>query len=141
MASRRRHVDHGINEVNVTPLADVTTIFILVFLVTMPALLWNGIQVSAENAGPGATIETPPPPSDELLIVTVATDGITVNREAVSLAQLGAVLERELAARKDKTVLVVPRGPVRLSDVVTVLDIAKASGAEGLSLVNTQGQA
>ncbi len=41
----------GQNDANITPLADVTTTLIVVFLITMPALMWNGIQVNQAEAG------------------------------------------------------------------------------------------
>jgi biopolymer transport protein ExbD len=46
---------------------------------------------------------------------------------------------RELIARRDRTVVIVPDGEVALGRVVTALDIAKASGAENLALLNRIG--
>ena len=40
----------GLHEANITPLADVTTTLIVVFLITMPAILWNGINVKAAQS-------------------------------------------------------------------------------------------
>jgi biopolymer transport protein ExbD len=41
-----------------------------------------------------------------------------------------------LAARIDKTVVVVPSDDVPLGDVVSVLDAAKAGGAQSLAMLN-----
>jgi len=45
-----------------------------------------------------------------------------------------------LATRDDKTVVIVPHDEVLLGQVVEVLDIAKASGAESLAMLNEIGR-
>ena len=49
----------GQNEANITPLADVTTTLIVVFMITMPAMMWNGIQVNQAEAGSETAVVTP----------------------------------------------------------------------------------
>ena len=73
---------------------------------------------------------------DELLTIAVQPEGVTVNRVQVDFADLPDVLVKELASRNDKTVVVVPSDYVELGIVVEVLDIAKASGAGMLALLN-----
>lgn len=131
----------GQNEANITPLADVTTTLIVVFLITMPALMWNGIQVNQAEAGNETAVVTPTKVENEsLLRVDVTLAGITLNGTLVDPDQLGLDLKEELAGRDDKTVVVVPRDEVLLGKVVEVLDIAKASGAKSLAMLNEIGE-
>ncbi len=131
----------GNNEANITPLADVTTTLIVVFLITMPAIMWNGIQVNQAEAGTENAVVQPTEVMDgELVTVAVDPDGIKLNGAAVTAAQLAAELPARLAARSDRTVVIIPHDDVRLGQVVEVLDIAKASGAEGLALLNEIGR-
>ena len=137
---RRRSTLEGQNEANITPLADVTTTLIVVFLITMPALLWNGIQVNSAEAGSEQAVITPTEATDDgLLTVAVTPEGITLNGTAIEPDELETELTARLAERSDKTVVIVPHDDVILGSVVEVLDIAKASGAENLAMLNQIG--
>ncbi|RKZ11715.1 hypothetical protein DRQ50_13140 [bacterium] len=139
-AKRRRSTLEGNNEANITPLADVTTTLIVVFLITMPALLWNGIQINSAEAGSEQSIIAPTESTDDgLLTVAVTPDGITLNGDAVDTAELEIRLTDMLATRDEKIVVIVPHDEVILGTVVEVLDIAKASGAESLAMLNEIG--
>ena len=126
------------NSANITPLADVTTTLIVVFLITMPAIMGNGIQVNATRAEASDTVVSTAAPEDEeeLLMVSVTPEGIQVNGEDTPLADLSASLGEKLAARVEKTVVIVPSDFVTLGDVVDVMDAAKAGGAKSLALLN-----
>ena len=141
MAVRRRgSILEGQNEANITPLADVTTTLIVVFLITMPALLWNGIQVNSAEAGSEQAVVTPTESTEDgLLTVIVAPEGISLNGTTMEPDELETELTSRLAERSDKTVVIVPHDDVILGTVVEVLDIAKASGAENLAMLNQIG--
>ena len=141
MAVRRRgSMLEGQNEANITPLADVTTTLIVVFLITMPALLWNGIQVNSAEAGSEQAVVTPTESTEDgLLTVVVALEGISLNGTPMDPEKLEAELTIRLAERSDKTVVIVPHDDVILGTVVEVLDIAKASGADNLAMLNQIG--
>jgi biopolymer transport protein ExbD len=128
----------GMNAANVTPLADVTTTLIVVFLVTMPSIMWSGIDVKATEDGGDQHLaqEIRDDQTDDLLTIAVQKDGITVDRKPVAFAELEDYLRAELSSRADKTVVVVPSDFVELGRVVGVLDAAKASGAGALALLN-----
>lgn len=139
-AKKRRSNLQGQNEANITPLADVTTTLIVVFLITMPALMWNGIQVNSAEAGSENAVVTPTDQADDgLIMVAVNPEGITLNGEGVAVEDLETILTDRLLNRDDKTVVIVPHDDVILGSVVEVLDIAKASGATGLAMLNELG--
>lgn len=131
----------GQNEANITPLADVTTTLIVVFLITMPALMWNGFQVNSAEAGAENAVVTPTEaPDEDLLTIEVLPSGLTLNGTPLGVDSLGQRLTDELARRQDKTVVIAPDDAVMLGEVVEVLDIAKASGAESLAMLNRTGR-
>jgi biopolymer transport protein TolR len=130
-------ISKGITEANITPLADVTTTLIVIFLITMPAIMWSGIQVNSAEARSDQQVVTPTTKhEDDILTVKVDPDAVSVNGEMVVMADLPDVLRQRLAQMPDKTVVVVPHDLVALGLVVEVLDTAKASGAEQLALLN-----
>jgi biopolymer transport protein ExbD len=137
---KKNRSTQGLNEANITPLADVTTTLIVVFLITMPAIMWNGIQVNQAEAG-SETAEVQPTDihDDELITVAIEPDEVLLNGEPVTVAELAAQLPGRLAAVAERTVVIVPHDDVSLGRVVEVLDIAKASGAESLALLNRIG--
>ena len=127
----------GLNEPNITPLADVTTTLIVAFLITMPAIMWNGINVKAAQSSADEQVVAPTSERDDgLLTVAVTPEGITVNEQPVAIEDLRETLALNLRLRDDRTVLVVPSDLVQLREVVDVLDIAKSAGAESLALLN-----
>ncbi len=138
---KRRQGLQGQNEANITPLADVTTTLIVVFMITMPALMWNGIQVNSAEAGNEQAVVTPTDAAEDgLLMVAVTPEGITLNGEPIDTVNLELELTEQLGTRDDKTVVIVPHDDVILGSVVEVLDIAKASGAESLAMLNELGR-
>ena len=69
----------------------------------------------------------------------VAPEGISLNGTTMEPDELETELTSRLAERSDKTVVIVPHDDVILGTVVEVLDIAKASGAENLAMLNQIG--
>jgi biopolymer transport protein ExbD len=137
---RKNAFGDGLTDANVTPLADVTTTLIVVFLITMPALMWNGFDVDqAQTGGENPQVQTTEELDEQLLTLAVTPEGLKLNGELLAETDLAARLDRELASRSDRTVVIVPDDSVRLGRVVTALDIAKASGADNLALLNRIG--
>ncbi len=136
----RKTVNQGLNDANITPLADVTTTLIVVFLITMPALMWNGFDVNqAETGGESPEVQTTQELDESLLTLAVTPEGLKLNGALLSDEEVATSLTDKLAARSDRTVVIVPDDVVALGRVVTALDIAKASGAESLALLNRIG--
>jgi biopolymer transport protein ExbD len=142
MALRKKNsILEGQNEANITPLADVTTTLIVVFLITMPALAGHGINVNQAEAGSESAVVTPTEMKNEtLLTVAINPEGITLNGTLVAVEYLQQELSGKLLDQDDKTVVIVPHDEVLLGQVVEVLDIAKASGAESLAMLNEIGR-
>lgn len=135
MARRRSQPLGGIAEANIVPLADVVTTLIVVFLMTMPALMWSGIQVNATRATKTETVVRKENSAEDKLTVLVTAASIQVDGRHVDLAELGSLARERLAASGDRTVIVVPEADVRLGNVVTVMDVLKQNGAKGLALL------
>lgn len=138
---KNKHIlGHGLNDANITPLADVTTTLIVVFLITMPALMWNGFDVNqAQTGGESPEVQPTEELDESLLTIAVTLEGLKLNGKLLTDAEIASQLEYKLARRDDRTVVIVPDRVVALGRVVTALDIAKASGAESLALLNRIG--
>ncbi len=135
MARTRRARLDSIAEANIVPLADVVTTLIVVFLMTMPALLWSGIQVNATRAATTSEVTRKENSAVDKLTVLVTAESIQVDGRLVNLTELADLTRTRLASSNDRTVIIVPEPEVRLGNVVTVMDILKQNGAEGLALL------
>ena len=136
----RKTANQGLTDANITPLADVTTTLIVVFLITMPALMWNGFDVNqVETGGESPEVQPTQELDESLLTLAVTPDGLKLNGTLLSDEEVATSLSDKLAGRSDRTVVIVPDDVVALGRVVTALDIAKASGAESLALLNRIG--
>ncbi len=121
-----------VSEINITPLADVTLVLLIILMLLSPLAMQSMIQVQASQAvatKSAAVTEKP-------LFVDITTAGFTVNSQSMSTElELFRTLQRNLVGKHDKTVLVSSAADVRYENVVRVLDLVKQSGASSLSLV------
>lgn len=128
-----------IAEANVTPLADVVTTLIVVFLMTMPALVWSGIQVNATRASRSREVVRKDRSTADKMTVLIHKGVIEVDGRSLRMAELAEMTRDRMAGTDDRTVILVPDDDVPLGWVVTVMDVLKQNGAEGLALLNRIG--
>ena len=135
---RKNHNDMKIMP-NLTPLSDAALTLIIVFLITMPALLWTGIKINATKAIRSERAEAPKPDLQPVSI-SITEQKVYLNGKEVAIKNLKRNLGKELAKKKGRTVIVVPDANVLLDRVVKVLDIAKQAGADKLALLRKRGK-
>lgn len=133
------NTDDGISEVNVIPLADVTLVLLIMIMVLSPMTLQSMIQIQAAQAVAAKSRDAI---REKPVFVDVTTRGFTVNSKQISSEyELFRTLQRTLAYKKDKTVLISAAANVRYENVVRILDVVKQSGAISLSLVPRKQEA
>ncbi len=121
----------AISEINVTPLVDVCLVLVIIFMVTAPLTMQAGIIVGSSkvDAAEGKVSQ------NESVAVRLTKDNIYLNDKAVSIEALPALMTAKLKVNKNKVVTISSDDDVKHGLVVQVLDIAKQSGAEGLSIM------
>ena len=124
---------------NLTPLCDASLTLIIVFLITMPALLWTGIKINAIRAVRGERTEAVKPDLEPLSI-TITEKRTYLNGREVDIENLKRILVEKLTRRKERTVIIIPDANVILDRVVEVFDIAKQAGADKLALLRKRGK-
>jgi biopolymer transport protein ExbD len=117
------------SEINITSIADVMLVLLIIFMVTTPLIMVESFKVRL----PKATTATPEPGSSITIAVSEA-GMIELNGEAVSVDRLHDRLAKELAGSTEKSVVLRADGATRHSIVVRVLDISRLAGAEKLSI-------
>ncbi len=123
----------GIDEVNLTPLIDVSLVLVVILMVAMPMVFQSSIAVrKAALAGQAAA---DPVRTERVEIAIVSEDSLRVNRTMFGRDQLRGALFALLAGSATGTVVVECAGSVSHGTFVHVLDDAKACGATQISVL------
>jgi biopolymer transport protein TolR len=125
--------DRALNSINITPLVDVSLVLLLIFMVTTPMSLINGITVKSQSLEKYG-LSTP----QENIVVTLTDHGIFVKdnkgeKQSVPYKEFGVVLSEMIQISSGKRVLLHVDSGVPHGQTVWVLDIAKQNGASDLS--------
>ena len=120
----------AIDQINITPLLDLTFMLLIVFMITTP-LMENGIDV------------TPPTMNADKLNtekitrnLTITRDGIlTYEKKPVTPAELLATLKTLQASSPDAVLLLRADGSRSYSEVIEVMKTIRESGFKNVQLV------
>jgi biopolymer transport protein TolR len=123
--------EDAITEINVTPLVDVCLVLVIIFMVTAPLAMQAGIIVASSkvDAAEGEVSQ------NESVAVRLTAEKIYLNDRVVTLETLAPLMTAKLKVNKKKVVTISADEDVKHGIVVSVLDISKQSGAEGLSIM------
>jgi biopolymer transport protein ExbD len=120
--------DDIVAEINVTPLTDIFLVLLIIFMVTSTAMLQQGTPVNLPRAGSGGA-----EPSG--VVVTATADGrIEVDGQPVERAALQQALAAAMARSGEKRIVLQGDRQVILEDAVQIMTVAKAAGAEKISI-------
>ena len=119
------------SDINITPLVDVVLVLLIIFMVITP-LLQVGYDVKVP---PKATVDTPPPSLDQLIVSVTAGKTLYLNKERLDKQSLSLRLSEILKNRRDKTVFFSADDTVTYGEVATVMDLVRSAGANNIGIV------
>ncbi len=119
------------SDINITPLVDVVLVLLIIFMVITP-LLQVGYDVKVP---PKATVDTPPPSLDQLIVSVTAGKSLYLNKERLDKQSLSLRLSEILKNRRDKTVFFSADDSVTYGEVATVMDLVRSAGANNIGIV------
>jgi len=121
------------SDINVTPMADVMLVLLIIFMVVTPMLQKGTTVELAKTHNP---TDMPAADHDDAVLVAVTRDGkYWLNADKITIEQLGSKVNDLLATKMDKTVFVRSDARAKYGDVVAVVDTIRNAGVDKVGLL------
>ncbi len=120
-----------LNEINMTPLIDLTFLLLITFIITMP-MVEQGIPVNLPK-GKAKELDQ----SETRSITIDGTGGLFLDQAVITLEQLGVEMKALAATDPDTTVLVRADDKLAYGRVVEVMRILSEAQITRMALVTT----
>jgi biopolymer transport protein ExbD len=121
------------SDINVTPMADVMLVLLIIFMVITP-MLQKGTSVElAKTRNP---TNMPDADHDDAVLIAVTRDGkYWLNQDKINIDELSVKVNDLLATKIDKTVFVRSDARAKYGDVVQVVDTIRNAGVDKVGLL------
>ena len=121
------------SDINVTPMADVMLVLLIIFMVVTPMLQKGQAVELAKTKNP---LDMKEADRDDAVLVTVTRDGkLYLGQEKVSVDALATKVNDLLASRLEKKVFVKSDLRAKYGDVVEVVDNIRNAGVDQVGLL------
>ena len=126
---RRLNQQGAIDEINVTPLLDLTFLLLIVFMITMP-LMEHGTSVKPPELNGSAL------PENNFKVINLTKKGtILYGNEPVTLEQLTGILADLKKTAPDTQLLLRGDGEQFYKEVINLMKFIRQAGFENITLV------
>lgn len=127
----RRHTPGTMSDINVTPMVDIMSVLLIVFMITAP-MLTAGVEVDLPKAGAKAISQKDNNP----LEITVSRDGkIYMGETEVRLERLKGILRAIAVEGKNRKVYIEADMHLSYGIVMEVMGAVSSSGFTRIALV------
>ena len=121
------------SDINVTPMADVMLVLLIIFMVVTPMLQKGQSVELARTRNP---VDMKEADRDDAILVAVTRDGkFYLGQDAIKIDDLGAKVNDLLASKLDKKVFVKVDSRAKYGDVVQVVDNIRNAGVDQVGLL------
>ena len=115
-------------EINITPLTDIFLVLLIIFMVTASVMIESAMHVELPQA------QNTSPENKGVIVTYTANHELFVNSKDVPERELEPALTDALKRVDAKIVIFQGDRTVLLGDMVKILDVAKAAGADQIAI-------
>ena len=115
-------------EINITPLTDIFLVLLIIFMVTASVMIESATHVELPQA------QNTSPENKGVIVTYTANHELFVNSKDVPERELEPALSEALGRVDAKIVIFQGDRTVLLGDMVKILDVAKAAGADQIAI-------
>lgn len=134
-SSEKGQGDEPVAEINITPLGDVSLTLLIVLMIISPMIVQSMIKVLSSKALPSHQEERV---SEKPIFINITRKRVYLNTRPIkSDLDLSSRLINELMQKRERSVLITAEKDVKHGKVVHILDIAKQSGADKISILKS----
>ncbi len=126
-----------LGEVNVTPMIDILLVLLIIFMVISPVVP-RGLSARLPQRFSNLN---PAPEAPVIVEIAKGRNGLPIyriNQQDVTAEQLGNRLNSIFSMRADKVVFIKGSENLDFSTIATVMDVAKAAGADRIGLMTSK---
>jgi biopolymer transport protein ExbD/biopolymer transport protein TolR len=121
------------SDINVTPMADVMLVLLIIFMVITP-MLQKGISV--DMAKTNHPVDMTEADKEDSVILAVTRDGYYyLNQDRVSIDDISSKVSDLLVGKLDKTIFLKGDFRAKYGDVVKLVDNLRAAGIDKIGLL------
>ncbi|MBI2822964.1 MAG: biopolymer transporter ExbD [Acidobacteria bacterium] len=121
------------SDINVTPMADIMLVLLIIFMITTP-LLQEGVYLNMAKAQ-HAQVAEGAADEDSTTVALTRDEKIYLNKEEVSLSLLPQKLADSVARAPDKPLFVKSDIAVKYGRVVEIVNVARDTGVKRIGLM------
>ncbi len=132
MASKRQ-MPGPVADINVTPMADVMLVLLIIFMVITP-MLQKGVSVDMAKAEHPRQMQDAD--KEDAVVLAITRDGKAyLGSDPVRLEDITTKVKDRISSKLDKTVYVKSDSRAKYGDVVAVVENVRAAGVDSLGLL------
>lgn len=129
MASKINNDQEAISEINVVPLVDIILVVLIIFMVTAPMIMKQGISVNLPKAASGEATQ-----SQQITIVLSGDGKMYLNEKEVELPAILAAAQSAAASNPETQAIISADKEVPHGKVVAVMDMVKQGGIKKFAI-------
>jgi len=130
---RHRHKSNVNADINVTPMADIMLVLLIIFMITAP-LISQGITVNLPKAR--NPLDAPEADREDAVILALTREGrLFFNKSQINETDLATRLAEWFSSKSEKWLFIRSDNAVPYGRVVDVVNTCRASGIERIGLM------
>ena len=120
------------SEINITPLVDIVLVLLIIFMVITP-MLTKSLDIEVPQKAEMEMLDQVP--QDQMVLKLFADGHIELNKQTITLEEVGSTLESQYKGRKEKVMFFEAEDDAVYGLAVHLMDLAKGAGVKTIGMM------